>query len=231
MLGVFDSGAGGIAVTRELRLLCPRADIVLFRDRPGAPYGTKSRPELMKLVTHDIEALIDRGATKILMACCTASTLHRELDSALREVSIPIIEPTARAAAKLTKNGRIGVIATNTTVNSGAFSKALAEIDPSLPVMQWQAQSLVSLVEGGARDGLLSDEDIQKVRDALSGVMRSDIDTLILGCTHFPLIEGTISQLLPGIKTVSSAKEGARAVLPCQMGTGKTIYIENKPKR
>ena len=228
MIGVFDSGAGGIAVTRELRSLLPNADIVFFRDRPGAPYGTKSKSELMKLVVHDINTLIDLGADEILMACCTASTLFRELDKKYKAVATPIIAPTAKTAASVTRCGKIGVIATDTTVASHSFKNELHTIDPSLTVYEWQAQPLVSLVENGARDGNINSFGIETVKKTVADAMKSDIDTLILGCTHFPLIERTIASLFDGVKTVSSAREGARSMLCHKGGRGKTIYLENK---
>ena len=228
MIGVFDSGAGGLAVTRELVYAHPTADVVFFRDRPGAPYGTKSKGELKRLVTHDIRALLDRGADRVLMACCTASTIHRELESELREVSVPIIKPTAIRAASITKNGKIGVIATAATVSSHAFKTELQLIDPTLTVYEWQAQPLVTLTEGGARDGRLTRADAEIIKKTLSGALSSDIDTLILGCTHFPLIENTIASLLRSVTTVSSAREGAKAIENCDHGRGRLIYLENK---
>ena len=228
MIGVFDSGAGGIAVTRELRSALPRADIIFFRDRPGAPYGTKSKSELKRLVSNDIRALLERGATQILMACCTASTIHRELDDELRAVSTPIIAPTARAAAEITKNGKIGVIATDSTVRSHTFRHELRLIDPTLTVYEWGAQSLVSVVEGGARDGNVTERELDMIKGTLDEAKRSDIDTLILGCTHFPLIEKTLAQLFGKVKTVSSAKEGARSMQKMADGCGRCIYLENK---
>ena len=228
MIGIFDSGAGGIAVTRELRSLLPRADIVFFRDRPGAPYGTKSKPELKELIAHDINTLLEVGADKILMACCTASTLYTDLDEKHRTVSTPIIAPTAKVAASITRCGKIGVIATNTTALSHAFSTELHKLDPTLTVYEWQAQPLVALVESGARDGRMSEGEFEIIKKTISDAIMSDIDTLILGCTHFPLIEKAISSLLPGVMIVSSAKEGARSMLCHNYGRGKLIYLENK---
>ena len=227
MIGVFDSGAGGIATARELRAAMPTADILFFRDRLGAPYGTKSKDELTRLVTHDIKTLVDRGADKILMACCTASTVYRELDKALRAISVPIIAPTAAAAVSATKNGKIGVIATKTTVCSHAFRSELHKLDPTLTVYEWQAQPLVTLVEEGARDGEITERELKMITDSIREAKRSDIDTLILGCTHFPLIEKTLTTLLGGVKTVSSAREGARAI-GREYGHGRCIYLENK---
>ena len=231
VIGVFDSGAGGIAVIRELRQLSARADILFFRDRIGAPYGKKTECELIPLVEGDIRLLTERGADKILMACCTASTVWDKLHPSLRPAATPIILPTARRAAEITKTGKIGVIATEATVASRAFSRALHEINPSLSVTEWQTQELVSLVEGGARDESLTREEFDKIKAALKEVSESDIDTLILGCTHFPLVERTVSAILKGVRTVSSAREGARAMLPLEDRHGRIIYVENKPRK
>ena len=229
MIGIFDSGAGGIAVTRELRALLPRADIIFLRDRPGAPYGTKSEGEIINLVSHNIELLLSLGAEKILMACCTASTVHQYLTDKLREASVPIIRPTAQRAVEMTKNGAVGVIATDATVRSHAFLKAIRGISSDIKTYEWSAQPLVDIVELGARDGRITDQDLEIIKKTTSDIISSDIDTLVLGCTHFPLIKGTLGKLFPDVSIISSAREGALQMLSSQAEGGRTVYIENRP--
>jgi glutamate racemase len=226
MIGVFDSGAGGLTAIFELRRLMPSADICFFKDTKNSPYGTKSHRELIRLVERDILKLCRNGADKILMACCTASTVYDDLPLEIQKISLPIIEPTAREAARVSTYGKIGVIATEATVSSGAFSKALAKYPTVKEVSELALQRLVAMVEEGAADGKLRSRE----RDELSRLlkpMKNKIDTLILGCTHFPHLEREISGCLPGVKLVSSSREGAREIsrLAKNKGTGKTVFL------
>lgn len=227
MIGVFDSGVGGLTALKELRELLPNADLCYFADRKNAPYGTKSEDELVLLVKEDIRRLREFGAQKILIACCTAGTVYHRLSDGEKEISQPIIAPAARRAARLTKNGKIGVIATERTVRSHAFLKAAEAISKDLSVTELEAQELVGLVESGAKDGSLCESEIQTIKRAVAPLRDTGIDTLILGCTHFPHIENAISRALGGIKTVNPSKEGASAL--CQneygSGAGRTIYL------
>ncbi len=229
MIGVFDSGAGGITAIKEVRRLSNAADIAFFPDRPHAPYGTKSPEELIPLVERDVELLLSVGADTVLMACCTASTVHPFLRSDLRRAAIPIIEPTAKAAARVTKNGRIAVLATDATVRARAFGECLSRLG-NLEVSEFAARELVASVEGGARDGRLSKEDGIILDGYVKAVLESGADTLILGCTHFPHLEGEIQKRLPRVKIISSSREGAIEIekrSPLR-GKGKTVYIGEK---
>lgn len=226
MIGVFDSGAGGITAVRELRRIAPLADISFFPDRENAPYGKKTTNELIPLVRRDIEILISHGANVVLMACCTASTVYPFLEEGLRRVAIPIIEPTAKAAAADTKNGRVAVIATETTVNSGAFKKSLIALGTP-NILEIPASDLVAAVEDGERDGQLTDAGNNILNRHLERVISYGADTLILGCTHFPHLEGEIKKRLPRVKIISSSREGAKETLKslCSLGSGRTVYI------
>ena len=226
MIGVFDSGAGGLTAISELRHLMPSADICFFADRKNAPYGTKSRRELIKLVEGDILKLYRKGADRILMACCTASTVYEYLPQEMKRIALPIIEPAAREAARVTACGKIGVIATEATAASGAFSKALSKFPTVKEVYELPLQRLVTMVEGGAVDGNLQSHE----RDELSRLLaplRNKIDTLILGCTHFPHLEREIGGCLSGVRLVSSSREGAREIskITKNTGKGKTVFL------
>ncbi len=227
MLGVFDSGAGGLLAVREMRRLAPRVDICFLADRENAPYGTKTETELISLVKNDIEKLRRAGADKILMACCTASTIYEYLPEEMKKITCPIILPTARRAAKITESGNVGVIATRATVSSGAFRNALLRCEKCRNVYEFETQNLVSLVESGCTDESITESEFGIIERTLSPIAKKEIDTLILGCTHFPHIEKTISKCLPNVKTVSSAFEGAFEILKKQenCGEGKTVFL------
>ncbi len=227
MIGVFDSGAGGLLALCEMRKLSPRVDICFYADRENAPYGVKTKEELIGLVKRDVEILQNAGADKILMACCTASTVFGYLPSEIKKIATPIILPTARRAAQITDSGNIAVLATGATVASGAFTKALCRYKKCKRVYEFEAQNLVGIVEGGARDGNITDSELFEVERILRPIKNTDADTLILGCTHFPHIAGVISMCLDGMKIVSSAYEGAFEILKKQEnnGEGKTVFL------
>ncbi len=187
----------------------PMEDIVYLADRKNAPYGTKSEEVLVRLVRNDIERLLSLGCRKILIACCTASTVYPYLDEAARAASVPIIAPAAKAAV----GGRVAVIATERTVRSQAFSRAIRERSPTTEVFEIAAGELVSLVEEGGKDGCLTplqSRTVMRVRDKILAVRP---DTLILGCTHFSHLEASFAKELYGIKIVSAAREGAKELI------------------
>ena len=226
MIGIFDSGVGGITAVKELRKLQPTADLVFFPDRKNAPYGTKTTEELIPLVKRDIEILISHGADVVLMACCTASTVYPLLEERLKRVAVPIIKPTARAAAGITENGRVAVIATEATVRTEAFKKELSALDIQ-NVLEIPASNLVAAVENGERDGQLSSIGEALLDRHLEKAISFGADTLILGCTHFPHLEGEIQKRVPRVKIISSSREGAKTVVKGfrSNGNGRTVYI------
>lgn len=227
MIGIFDSGVGGLTVLEELRRLSPEADVCFFADRENAPYGTKTKDEVISLVRRNIALLTGVGADKILMACCTASTVHRYLTEREQSLTIPIIAPTARAAVSTTRCGKVGVIATERTALSGAFAAEIHALDTAVRVFEWQAQALVGLTEGGVSDAHYEQKDLKIIENLLSPIKDTDVDTLILGCTHFPRISGLISRVLPGVRLISSAYEGAAEAVKIAdtSGSGLTIYL------
>lgn len=212
MIGVFDSGAGGLFALAELRRLLPTADIVFLADEKNAPYGTKSVTELKGLVSADIKALASEGCERILMACCTASTVWELLSERERAISVPIIEPTADAALRISKNKRIGILSTEATKRSGAFVTEILRREPSAVLTCFSAGELVGLAEGGEADGALSEHGLSTVKKSVSGFVGSGIDTLILGCTHFAYFENTIKDILR-VGVVNSARVGAHEML------------------
>ena len=225
MIGVFDSGEGGLAAIDEIKRLCPECDLIFHKDTENAPYGTKTRGEIISLVKNDIRMLIDGGADKILIACCTASTVYPLLSKEERRICLPIITPTAEIAAKATKNKRIGIICTEATARSGAFDSAIHGIDDTISTKTLAAGELVSLVESGVRDARHTRRDVTKIKKILSPLIGFHPDTVILGCTHFSRIGGIVKSIL-GCEVVDAAKVGARLILAHESGgEGKMIYV------
>lgn len=227
MIGVLDSGDGGLAALRELRKKRPNIDAVFFADRDNAPYGTKTKKEITRLTAKGINKLLNSGAEKVLIACCTASTVHSLLPAVLRERSLPIIEPTAREAARMTVNGRVGIIATKATATSGAFQKALSKFENVDAVFTEPLQELVFMIESGEHDGELQEKSKKWLFSKLYPFKEKKIDTLILGCTHFGHLEREISFILPEVKIVNSAKEGVHEIIKnaSPNGCGNTLYL------
>lgn len=224
MIGIFDSGVGGICAFQEVRRLLPREDILYLADRKNAPYGTKTKEEILALTRADIKRLRLMGADKILIACCTASSVYDLLNEEEREISLPIIRPASEKAAS---GRRIAVIATERTVLSGVFEKELSTLTDA-PVLQMAEQNLVALVEGGCRDGKITSECEDEI-ERISGRIKSfGADRLILGCTHFSHLEGSLQKSC-GIRTVSPAREGARALVKmikqCRKENGRNVYM------
>ena len=226
MIGVFDSGDGGLCTVEKIRELAPRADICFLADRENAPYGTKSGSEIIRLAKRNIRLLKDAGADKILIACCSASSIYPALSEEEKRVAVPVIDATVRRAVEKTKNGKIGVISTALTARSGVFETKIKELLPSATVYTEPTQELVTLIESGVCDRNLRARSKEKIEKALLKIKKYPFDTLILGCTHFPRLENTISEILKK-ETVSSALEGAREILKKTSGEGegKIIFL------
>ena len=207
MIGIFDSGVGGFCALREIRRLLPREDIVYLADRKNAPYGTKSEDEIICLTKADIKRLCAYGVKKILIACCTASSLHDLLPRELQNISIPIITPTARLCRD---SSSVLVIATEHTVRSGAFSKEIKRFSDA-NVREIPMQPLVSLIEWGRDTKCATDEIVE---------MCEGCDTLILGCTHFSHLYDDLRARLPKVKILSPAHIGANEVRKIKISRG-----------
>lgn len=229
MIGIFDSGVGGFNAFYELRRILPHADILYLADRDNAPYGTKTKEELISLVHSDAHRLLQLGADTVLMACCTASTVYSMLSEDVRRICVPIIEPAARASG----GGSTTVIATEATVRSHAFSREIRKIYENATVNEIPAQRLVTEVERGARTGHLTLAQSHYVDSLCADISDTGCDTLVLGCTHFSHLEGELSRRLPSVRIVSPAREGARAVArrykenkaECKREHGRTVYM------
>lgn len=212
-IGIFDSGLGGLSAVREIRALLPSEDLVYFGDTGRVPYGTRSRETIRRYASQDIRFLLSHADCKaVVVACGTVSA--NALDDLRDANDIPIIgviDPAAEAAVKATKNGRIGVIATPSTIASGAYERALLAIDPALRVTGQACALFVPLVENGFVDAddpipyLTAERYLAPIRD-------SGADTLILGCTHYPLLSAVISRVLPEVTLIDTGREAAHSL-------------------
>lgn len=234
MIGIFDSGLGGLTALKELRELCPECDIVYFGDTGRVPYGTRSKEILYRYADEDIKLLLSKGADRILAACGTISSVALPVLEHNYPVKISgVVKPAAREAAAQTKNKKIGVIGTGATISSAAFSRELKKLDADIEVMEVACPLFVPLVE----NGFISEEceiTALAVREYLSGIRDFGADTLILGCTHFPIIAPHISAFLgDGVTLVSSGSAAARE-LACEAkaikGEGRCdVYVSDSP--
>lgn len=191
-IGVFDSGVGGLTVAREIMRNLPKEDIVYFGDTARVPYGSKSKDNIIRYSRQIIHFLQTKGVKAIVIACNTASALA--LDTVKDEFDIPIIgvvEPGARAALAVTENKKIGVIGTEATVRSSMYEKIIKGINPEVSVVAKACPLFVPLVEEGFKKHQVTDEIIDYY---LASMKKSDIDALILGCTHYPLLRSKIRE-------------------------------------
>ena len=208
-IGIFDSGIGGLTVFRSIRKEVPYEDIVYFGDTARVPYGTKSKETITKFSINNVQFLEGFHVKMVIVACNTASSLS--LEALQEKFTLPIvgvIEPGAREALKRTKNGRIGVIGTKSTIGSSAYETWLKRLDPSVKVYSGACPLFVPFVE----EGWLEGEVVRGVAHAyLDGFKAFKVDTLILGCTHYPLLERVIQKTLgEKVRLVNSAQEKAK---------------------
>lgn len=211
MLGLFDSGRGGLNTVGYLKETNDDSDLLYLIDGNNAPYGLKSEKEILEITERNVRAIAAMGAKRVLIACCTASTVYPHLSEYARSVSIPIISPIAEAAKNATRIGRIGVIATEHTVKSHAFKNTLE----SFSVTELSLSELVTRIDSGISDTTLTGDDEIWLENILTPVFENEIDTLILGCTHFSALVRTIEKTAKrygDICIVDSARVGANLI-------------------
>lgn len=212
-IGVFDSGVGGLTVVREIIRQLPSENIVYFGDTARVPYGSKSRDTVINYSEQIVHFLRTKQVKAIVIACNTATAYA--LDVLKEKLDIPIIgvvRPGAVTAVSTTRNGRIGVIATEGTVGSGIYPKVIKEYNPEVQVVQKACPLFVPLVEEGWTNDSVTDEVAVRY---LTSLLDSNIDTLVLGCTHYPLLRKTIGRLVgenvtlvnPAYETACSLRE------------------------
>ena len=212
-IGVFDSGLGGLTAVRELRRLLPGEDIVYFGDTGRVPYGSRSKDTIIKYAQQDVAFLRTFDLKAIMIACGTVSTTALDLLSAENPIPIlGVVEPAAVAAAGSTRNGKIGLIATQASIRSGAYERYIARENPEAQVFAKACSLFVPLVENGRiHRGDVVIETV--VAEYLTPLKEAGVDTLVLGCTHYPLLEEVIGDFMgPDVALISAGGEGARAV-------------------
>lgn len=211
-IGVFDSGVGGLTVLSELRRRLPSESTIYLGDNARTPYGPRSAAEVQVFTTECVNWLLGHDVKLLLLACNTATA--QALPMVRERSSVPVlgvVRPGAVAAAASTRVGHVGVIATAGTVASGAYPVAMEEADPRLIVTQLACPSLVPLVEAGELHGPVADDQVRGYIGALLAIDDS-IDTLLLGCTHYPLLRPLIQRAVgPGVAVVDSAFTAALA--------------------
>lgn len=204
-IGVFDSGMGGLTTVRELERRFPYEDIIYFGDTGRVPYGSRSPETILRYARQDVAFLRTFDLKAIVIACGTVSSIA--LDQLEQECPVPmigVVEPAARAAAKTTRNGRVGLIGTKGTISSGAYVRALKELHPDVEVTAQACPLFVPLVENGRfRKGDPLVELV--VKEYLEPFQAAGVDTMILGCTHYPLLTEAIGAYMgPEVTLISS---------------------------
>jgi glutamate racemase len=209
-IGVFDSGIGGLTVAHELFELLPNESVVYFGDTARVPYGPKS-PETVQRYSREAAAFLTSRDVKMIVIACNTATAHA-YEVLAQELAVPVIgvvEPGARTAARSSRSGRIGVIGTAGTIASGAYDFAVRRLVEDARVYAQPCPLFVPLIEEGWLEHpsarLIAQEYLEPLREV-------DIDVLILGCTHYPLLAGVLKDVLPGVALVDSAHETALEV-------------------
>lgn len=209
-IGIFDSGLGGLTAAGELARLLPTERIVYFGDTGRVPYGSRSQETILKYARQDVAFLKSFGLKAVVIACGTVSTVAiRQLKAENDLPIIGVVEPAGLAAATATHNGRVGLIGTQASVRSGAYERVIASVRPDIQVTAIPCPLLVPLIEAGRiHQGDLVIETV--VSEYLAPMKEADIDTLVLGCTHYPLLKHIISQQMgPGVTLIDTGEQCA----------------------
>ncbi len=210
-IGVFDSGVGGLTVAKEIMRQLPGESLVYFGDTARVPYGTKSKATVCKYSKQIANFLMTKHVKAIVIACNTASALAREeLEDMVDVPVIDVVRPGAKMAAESTKNNKIGVLGTQSTIKSGIYEKFLHKINPEITVVSKACPLFVPLVEEGLLEDRITEDIVQRY---LHDMKEYEIDSLVLGCTHYPLLRGVIGREIgESVKLVNPAYETAKSL-------------------
>ncbi|MDA8090577.1 MAG: glutamate racemase [Nitrospiraceae bacterium] len=239
-IGVFDSGLGGLTVLREIISELPQESTIYLGDTARVPYGIRSPEVVTKYSFENMRFLLSKGIKMLVIACNTASAIS--LEALKRESPVPVIgviRPGAKAALKATRNGRIGVTGTETTIKSGAYARVLESLSPGVKVFSKACPLFVPLVEEGWVDNEVA---LLTAKNYLSGLAGDGIDTILLGCTHYPLLKKTIAAVMgESVTLIDSAKETAveiRKLLEekdflrnASLGPEREFFVTDAPER
>lgn len=239
-IGVFDSGIGGLTVLKELIRELPHEGTIYLGDTARVPYGIRSPETVMRYSIENATFLVSKGIKMLIVACNTASAVS--LEGIRENFNIPVlgvISPGARAAAQATRNKRIGVIGTEATIQSSAYTKYIKSIDPEIEVIGLPCPLFVPIVEEG-----LNDDEIARLtaKRYLSGLRDKEIDTLVLGCTHYPLLKDIISETVGREivlidSAIETAKEAKRMIQTIGIEANdvptplRRFYVTDSPER
>ncbi|MEK6673116.1 MAG: glutamate racemase [Nitrospirota bacterium] len=229
-IGFFDSGIGGLTVLKEVSSVLPEENTLYLGDTARVPYGIRSAETVIRYSLENTDFLVSKGIKLLVVACNTASAVSlEEIKKRLHVPVIGVIEPGSRAAVRATRNKKIGVVGTETTINSSAYSRTIREMASSIEVFGLPCPLFVPLVEEGFTD----DEVAEMVAERyLKGLREKGIDTLVLGCTHYPLLKGVISRLMgDGIVLIDSAKETALEIRDTLVRDGMLSGTSMEPSR
>jgi len=238
-IGVFDSGIGGLTVLKELVGALPSEEFIYLGDTARLPYGTKSAEVIVRYSRENTGFLLAKGIKLLVVACNTSSAVA--LDAIAGDTMVPVvgvIEPGARAAVRTSRTGKIGVIGTEATIASGAYTRTIQKLRPSAEIYTRACPLLVPLAEEGWVDNEIA---LLTVAHYLESLKQSGIDTLVLGCTHYPLLTGLFERVLgPGVRIIDSATATAAAVRE-RLGAlkmlrrhgpgGQSFFVTESPER
>ncbi len=230
-IGIFDSGAGGLTVAKHIMEWMPDENIIFFGDTAHLPYGTKSEKQIREFSMNNVAFLNRFELKSLIIACNTADSVAGSM--LRREFEIPIygvIDPAARAAAKASRTGRIGIMATTATVRSKAYVNSVHLYRKDAEVFQLACPLLVPLVENRR---YRKDDPVVRIilQEYLDQLLASDIDTIVLGCTHYPLLMDAVKDLVPQINIISSSEEAARTLMDSLVRTGRTSSTPGSIRR
>lgn len=239
-IGVFDSGLGGLTAVKELEQALPQESVVYFGDTGRVPYGTRGRDTIRRYAAQDMAFLMKQGVKAVLAACGTVSSTAGDIGQALPVPYFDVIGPAARAAAARTQNKKIGVIGTSATIHSDAYRKALLKLDFQIQVYSQPCPLFVPLVENAF---VSPQEEVTRLvaQRYLGPIREAGVDTLILGCTHYPIISATIGSVMGrSVALIDPGKEAALALagrlrekdMLCGPGSPRqaAFYVTDEPE-
>lgn len=228
-IGVFDSGMGGLTCVKELNRLMPNENIIYFGDTARIPYGTRSKDTILKYAEQDIAFIKKHNVKMIIAACGTVSSIVGMNKKAAGDIPFTgVLLPTVQAACSKTKNKKVGVIGTAATIKSGSYGKAIRTIRSDISIIGNSCPLFVPLVENGFTD---RDNPVAKLvaEQYLAPIKKEGVDTLILGCTHYPILRDVIADYMgDNVTLISSGSEAANYA--CAFLTGKDMLTESTEK-